>query len=183
MVQHLEDEIACISNQIRYLMSGYEDVLERLKETHGISEIASRDILAELGPTLEAFPSDAALASWSGLCPGNNESAGKRRSGKSPVFKHHLKTIMVEVAWAAVRTKGSYYKDKYHRLKYRIGAKKALIAVAHRILKAIYRIIKEGAHFRDLGEEYLTLRNKSKKVQRLKKQAQMLGFELVPQTA
>jgi len=183
MVQHLEDEIACISNQIRSLMSGHEDVLERLKETHGISEIASRDILAELGPTLEAFPTDAALASWSGLCPGNNESAGKRRSGKSPVFKHHLKTIMVEVAWAAVRTKGSYYKDKYHRLKYRIGAKKALIAVAHRILKAIYRIIKEGAHFRDLGEEYLTLRNKSKKVQRLKKQAQMLGFELVPQTA
>lgn len=181
MVHHLEEEIICLDNQIQFLMRGHSEVLERLKETHGISTIASRDILAELGPTLEAFPTDAALASWSGLCPGNNESAGKRRSGRSPVFKHHLKTIMVEVAWAAVRTKGSYYKDKYHRLKYRIGAKKALIAVAHRILKAIYRIIKEGAHFRDLGEEYLTLRNKSKKVQRLKKQAQVLGFDLVPQ--
>lgn len=152
MVQHLENEIACITDQIRRVMNGHEDVLERLKETPGISEIASRDILAELGPTLDAFPTDSALASWSGLCPGNNESAGKRRSGRSPVFKHHLKTVMVEVAWAAVRTNGSYYKDKYHRLKYRIGAKKALVAVAHRILKAIYRIIKEGAHFRDLGK-------------------------------
>lgn len=180
MVQHLENEIACITDQIRRVMNGHEDVLERLKETPGISEIASRDILAELGPTLDAFPTDSALASWSGLCPGNNESAGKRRSGRSPVFKHHLKTVMVEVAWAAVRTNGSYYKDKYHRLKYRIGAKKALVAVAHRILKAIYRIIKEGAHFRDLGEEYLTLRSKSKKVHRLRKQAQILGFELIP---
>ena len=80
------------------------------------------------------------------------------------------------------QTNGSYYKDKYHRLKYRIGAKKALVAVAHRILKAIYRIIKEGAHFRDLGEEYLTLRSKSKKVHRLRKQAQILGFELIPHT-
>jgi len=182
MVQHLENEIACITDQIRRVMNGHEDVLERLKETPGISEIASRDILAELGPTLDAFPTDSALASWSGLCPGNNESAGKRRSGRSPVFKHHLKTVMVEVAWAAVRTNGSYYKDKYHRLKYRIGAKKALVAVAHRILKAIYRIIKEGAHFRDLGEEYLTLRSKSKKVHRLRKQAQILGFELIPHT-
>jgi len=89
---------------------------------------------------------------------------------------------MIEVAWAAVRTKGSYYKDKYHRLKSRIGAKKAIVAIAHRIMKAIYRIIKDGAVFKDLGEEYLMLRNKSKKINHLKKQAQLLGFTLVPQT-
>lgn len=181
MVCHLEEEIAAIDHQIQFLMHGHEEVLERLQEVHGVSHIASRDILAEIGSTLEAFPTAAALASWSGLCPGNNESAGKRKSGRSPVFKHHLKTIMVEVAWAAVRTKGSYYKDKYHRLKYRIGAKKALVAVAHRIIKAIYHIIKDGVRFKDLGEDYLMLKNKSKKVHQLKKQAQMLGFDLVPQ--
>jgi len=181
-IQHLSEEIGIIDSRIRDLMMPQQDILERMKKVPGISEIASRDILAEVGPTLEAFATDAALSSWSGLCPGNNESAGKRRSGRSPVFKHHLKTIMIEVAWAAVRTKGSYYKDKYHRLKSRIGAKKAIVAIAHRIMKAIYRIIKDGAVFKDLGEEYLMLRNKSKKINHLKKQAQLLGFTLVPQT-
>ena len=101
-------------------------------------------------------------------------------SGRSPVFKHHLKTILVEVAWAAIRTNGSYYKDKYHRLKYRIGSKKALVAIAHRILKAIYQIIKYGDRFRDLGEDYLTLKSKSRKVQQLKKPARTLGFQVAP---
>jgi transposase len=77
------------------------------------------------------------LASWAGLCPGNNQSAGKRKSGRSPVHKHHLKTILVEVAWSAVRKPGSYYKEKFHRLRSRRGPQKAIIAMAHRILKAV----------------------------------------------
>lgn len=89
---------------------------------------------------------------------------------------------MVEVTWAAIRTKESYYRDKYYRLKSRIGAKKAIVAIAHRILKASYHIIQDGAVFKDLGEEYLTLRNKSKKINRLRQQAQLLGFTLVPHT-
>ena len=89
---------------------------------------------------------------------------------------------MIEVAWAAVKKKGSYFKDKYYRLKARRGAKKAIVAIAHRILLGIYHVIKDGADFRDLGEGYLTLRNKSQKVSRLRKQALALGFRLVPQT-
>ena len=87
---------------------------------------------------------DKALASRGGLCPGNNESAGKRKSGKSPVRKHPFKELMIEIAWAAVRTKGSYYKDKYHRLKARRGPKRAAVAIAHRITTAIYHIISEA---------------------------------------
>ena len=89
---------------------------------------------------------------------------------------------MIEVAWAAVKKKGSYFRDKYYRLKARRGSKKAIVAIAHRILLGIYHVIKDGAEFRDLGEDYLTRRNISQKLFHLRKQAQSLGFNLVPQT-
>lgn len=178
----LEKEIAGFDKQIRRLMKDQKELLERMKKAAGISDVSACDILAELGPDLSDFRTDAALASWSGLCPGNNESAGKRKSGRSPVRKHHLKTIMVEVAWAAVKKKGSYFKDKYYRLKARRGAKKAIVAIAHRIMLGIYHVIKDGVEFRDLGEDYLTERNKSRKISYLRRQAQVMGYNLVPQT-
>jgi len=181
-IANLEGQIEALDQQIRNLMKDQSDLLERMKKAPGISDVSACDILAEIGPTLDSFPTDTALVSWSGLCPGNNESAGKRKSGRSPVRKHHLKTIMIEVAWAAVKKKGSYFKDKYYRLKARRGAKKAIVAIAHRILLGIYHVIKDGAEFRDLGEDYLTLRNKEKKVLYLQKQALALGFNLIPQT-
>lgn len=131
---------------------------------------------------MDSFPTDAALASWSDLCPDNNESAGKRKSRRSPVRKHHLKTIMLEVAWAAVKKKGSYFKDKSYRLKARRGAKKAIMAIAHRILLGVYHVIKDGANFRNLGEDYLMRKNKAQKLFHLRKQARALGFDLVSQT-
>ena len=170
-------------DMLRSLVGSEMCIRDSMKESPGISDVSSCDILAEIGPTLDSFPTDTALVSWSGLCPGNNESAGKRKSGKSPVRKHHLKTIMLEVAWAAVKKKGSYFKDKYYRLKARRGAKKAIVAIAHRILLGIYHVIKDGVVFRDLGEDYLTLRNKSQRVFHLRKQALALGFDLIPQTA
>lgn len=180
-IANLEGQIEALDQQIRSLMKDQSDLLERMKKAPGISDVSACDILAEIGPTLDSFPTDTALVSWSGLCPGNNESAGKRKSGRSPVRKHHLKTIMIEVAWAAVKKKGSYFKDKYYRLKARRGAKKAIVAVAHRILLGVYHVIKDGAEFQDLGEDYLTLRNKEKKVLYLQKQALALGFNLIPQ--
>lgn len=177
----LEAQIAALDHEIRCAMKEHEPLLDRMKKAAGIADVSSREILAEIGPTLDNFPKDTSLASWSGLCPGNNESAGKRKSGRSPVRKHHLKTIMIEVAWAAIKKKDSYFKDKYYRLKARRGAKKAIVAIAHRILLGIYHVIKDGVDFRDLGEGYLTLRNKSQKVFHLRKQALALGFDLVPQ--
>jgi transposase len=178
----LEAQIEALDHEICRMMKGNEILLARMKKAPGISDVSACGILAEIGPTLDSFPTDTALVSWSGLCPGNNESAGKRKSGRSSVQKHHLKTIMIEVAWAAIKKKGSYFKDKYYRLKARRGAKKAIVAIAHRILLGIYHVIKDGAEFRDLGEDYLTLRNKSQKVLHLRKQALALGFNLVPQT-
>lgn len=178
----LEAQIAGLDEQIRSAMAEHKPLLNRMKKAAGISDVSSCDILAEIGPTLDTFSTDTALVSWSGLCPGNNESAGKRKSGRSHVRKHHLKTIMIEVAWAAVKKKGSYFKDKYYRLKARRGAKKAIVAIAHRILLGIYHVIKDGVEFRDLGEEYLKHRHKSQKVSILRRQAMSLGYDLIPKT-
>ena len=180
-IDMLESEIAEFESHIRHLMRGQNALLDRIKKAAGIADVSSCEILAEIGPDMTAFRTGEAIVSWAGLCPGNNESAGKRKSGKSPVRKHHLKTIMTEVAWAAVKKKGSYFKDKYYRLKARRGAKKAIIAIAHRILLGIYHVIKDGVEFRDLGEDYLTRRNKSQKMSYLRKQAQLMGYNLVPQ--
>ena len=90
---------------------------------------------------------------------------------------------MVEVAWAAIRKKGSYFRDKFYRLRVRLGHKKALIAVAHRLLNAIYHVIKEEQDFRDLGENYLLLRHQARKLSALKRQAKVLGYELIPLAA
>lgn len=177
----LEADIQALDFRIRRLMQGQKSLLDRMKKAAGVADVSSCEILAEIGPDMSAFATGEAMVSWAGLCPGNNESAGKRKSGRSPVRKHHLKTIMIEVAWAAIKKKDSYFKDKYYRLKARRGAKRAIVAIAHRILLGIYHVIKDGVEFRDLGEDYLTLRNKSQKMSSLRKQAQLLGYDLVPQ--
>jgi len=90
-------------SHIRHLMKAQKSLLDRIKKAAGIADVSSCEILAEIGPDMTAFPTGEAIVSWAGLCPGNNESAGKQKSGKSPVRKHHLKTIMTEVAWVAVK--------------------------------------------------------------------------------
>jgi len=179
ILETLEKENEKIDQRMKKLMQEHEDLLSRMDEVPGINELSAQYILSELGPELCTFSNAASLASWAGLCPGNNESAGKRKSGRSPVKKHHLKTIMVEVAWAAVKKKGSYYRDKYWRLKYRLGPKKAIIAIAHKIIKALYAIIKNGEKYKELGEEYLAKRSEKQKMTKIRKAAKELGFKLV----
>jgi transposase len=180
IIATLEQENESIDNRMRELMQAHNDLIRRMDEVPGINELSAQYILSELGPELDAFANAAALASWAGLCPGNNESAGKRRSGRSPVKKHHLKTIMIEVAWAAVKKKGTYYRDKYWRLRYRLGPKKAIVAIAHRIIKALFFIIKKGEEYRELGDQYLALRSKKNKMTKIRREAKELGFNLVP---
>ena len=181
-IASLEDTIASLDQRIDRYMIEHKELLERLKEVPGISDISARDIIAEIGTTLDAFPSEAALASWCGLCPGNNESAGKRKNPKNHTWKNQLKPVMVEVAWAASRTKNTYYHDKYHRLKTRRGHKKALVAIAHRIMNCLYHIIKDGVRYKELGIDYLDKKTKTAKLYRLQKQAESLGFQMIPIT-
>ena len=179
ILKTLEQENEEISARMKELMQAQQDLLSRLDEVPGISELSAQYVLSELGPELDTFPNAAALAAWAGLCPGNNESAGKRKSGRSPVTKHHLKSIMIEIAWAAVKKKGSYYRDKYWRLRYRLGPKKAIVAIAHRIVKALFAIIKHGERYKELGEDYLAQRGNVNKLVKIRKEAKALGYDLV----
>jgi len=179
-IEHLENEIESITLRLDQLLVPNQALIEKLDQVHGIDKKTAQSIIGHIGDTLTAFRSEKALASWGGLCPGNNESAGKRKSGRSPVRKHPFKELMIEIAWAAVRTKGSYYKDKYHRLKSRRGPKRAAVAIAHRITKAVYHIIKHEKSFVDLGEAYLMSKSTEKRIKALKMRARHLGFSLVP---
>lgn len=179
MIVLFESQITAISERLTTLMEPHQNILDRLDEIPGIDKVSAQAILSEIGVELDEFISTAALASWAGLCPGNNESAGKRKSGKTSVHKHPFKTILTVVAWAAVKKKGSYYRDKYYRLKSRRGSKKAIVAIAHKISKAVYNIIKYGTSYKELGEEYLTLKNKNRKLYCLNKQAEQFGYKLV----
>lgn len=178
-IDDMEAKAAQITARLDEQMQPYKELMERLIEVPGIDKLAAQSILAHVGTTLDAFANMNNFVSWAGLCPGNNESAGKRKSGKSPVHKHPFKTLMVEVAWAAKNKKNSYYRVKFYSLKGRIGPKKAAVAIAHKIAMAIYHIIKNGQTYQELGADYLSKRNAEKRMAYLKKQAKQLGMVLV----
>ena len=125
---------------------------------------------------MHRFPSEGHLLSWAGLCPKNDESAGKRRSNRMRKGAPWLKTTLVQCAWAAVRTKGSYLQAQFHRLRSRRGAKKAIGAVAASILTAAYHMLKNGTLYEDLGASHFDNRAKGKHVLRLVSRLQNLGF-------
>ncbi len=180
LIETVEKQITAVHERLKKLLSDRKDKIDLLMQVPGISDVSVHAVLSEIGDSLEQFESSAAIASWCGLCPGNNESAGKRHSGRSHVKSNHMKTLMTEVAWGAIKKKGSYYREKYYSLRARKGAKKAIIAIAHRILKAIFHILKYGTPYRELGELYLINLNNDAKLRNLRKQADKLGYGLIP---
>lgn len=160
--------------------SEHKDLLDRLDEIPGIYKKSAQSIIGEAGVTLDEFLSMAAFISWAGLCLGNNESAGKRKNCRNAVRNHPFKTILVQVAWVAIKKKDSYYKSKYYKLKARRGARKAIVAIAHKIGKAIYNIIKNGDTYKDLGESYLDNFNTQRTLNNFAKRADALGMKFVP---
>lgn len=179
IINVFQKKIAEINVRLEFLTQDYKDLLNRLDEIPGVDKKSAQSIIGEVGVTMNEFKTMSAFVSWSGLCPGNNESAGKRKSGRNAVRNHPFKTIVVQVAWAAIKKKGSYYKAKYYKLKSRRGAKKAIVAIAHRIAKAIYNIIKHGDKYKDLGEQYLNKSNRQKTLRMLARKADELGMKLV----
>jgi hypothetical protein len=125
------------------------------------------------------FASAAHLASWVGICPGNDESAGKRRSGRTTKGNRWLRVILVQCAWAASRSKGTYLQAMYKRLAARRGKKRALVAVGHRILEIVYNVLKKGQNYRELGADYLDKpEDKERLKQRLLKRLEKLGVKV-----
>ncbi len=179
--QH-EAKLARVESRLRDLLEPHGELIGRVTQIPGIAQTSAYTILSETGTTLESFPSSGAFCSWAGVCPANNESAGKRRSTRSPVRRSHLRTHLVEAAWGAVKVKGSYFRSKYFSLRSRLGPKKAIMAIAHRILKALYYIIKHGDSFRDLGENYLVELRRRSITSYIERQAQKLGMILLPES-
>ena len=142
-----------------------------------MGKVSAQQIVAEIGCDMNRFPTAAHLCNWAGICPGNNESAGKRKSGKTNKANKTLKTTLVQCAHAAKRNKKSFFFAQYQRLVVRRGKKRATVAVAHSLLIAIYHVLK-GTEFCDLGAEYYTKFNKDKKINSYVKQLSKLGVNI-----
>jgi transposase len=156
----------------------FRDLIKLLCTIPGISVLAASMILAEIGRDMSRFPTAGHLISWAGMCPGQNESAGKRKSTRLRKGNPWLKTTMVQCAWAAKRKKDSYYKAQFFRIQSRRGPQKAICAVAASILAAIYHMLKDGTEHRDLGADYFKRRSGEDQTKRLVAQLAKLGFEV-----
>jgi len=143
-LRHTETLITRLEEEIDRQIAPFSAAVELLMEIPGIDETAAHALIAEIGTDMSRFPTAHHLASWAGMCPGNNESAGKRKSGRTNPANRWLKSLLVQIAWAASRTKGTYFQAQYHRLARRRGKKRALIAVGHSILIVVHHMLKNG---------------------------------------
>ena len=146
----------------------------------GVDALTAAAIIAEIGVDMAAFGTARRLAAWAGLCPANHESAGKRTKRGTRKGDPHLKAALVTAAVCAARTKGgTYLRDKFHRLRARMGAKKAAVAVAHRILVAVFHMLRRAVAFADLGADYLDRLDKHRTAKRLVRRLGELGYEVM----
>jgi len=159
-------------------MVTYVEAVALLDTVPGIGVRAAEAILAEIGVDMRQFPDEKHLAAWAGLAPGNNESGGKRYSGRTRKGNQTLRTLMVEVAHAAKRTKGSYASALYRRLASRRGKKRAIVAVAHSLLVSIYHMLTRKEEYKDLGSTYFQQRRKESTVDYLTKKLEKLGYQV-----
>jgi transposase len=156
----------------------FRSLIELLSTVPGISTVSASAILSEIGYDMSRFPTAGHLVSWSGLCPGNNESAGKRKPSRLRKGAPWLKTMLVQCAWAAKRKKDSYYRAQFFRLQSKRGPQKAICAVAASILTAVYHILKDGTEHCDLGADYFDRRPTEVKASRLVARLKNLGFDV-----
>ena len=178
--------VAAIDEQLEEQLRPFGQAADLLETMPGVGRIAAEVILAEIGPDMERFATAGHLRSWAGLCPRLDESAGKKRSTRIRKGAPWLKTTLVQAAWAAVRTKNSYYKSLYGAVKRASGsANKAIVAVAASMLTSAYHMLKRGEPYRELGPDYRDRRDKARVANRLIRRVQALGFQvqMVPQVA
>ena len=185
-VEYLDRAIAELDSLIGTLMAPYQAEAARLHTATGIDTRTAENLIAELGVDMAVFPTDRHCASWVGLCPGSNESAGKRKTGKTRKGNKWLRSALVTAAWAASHTR-TYLGAQYHRLARRRGKKKAIVAVAHSLLVIAYHILKDGTLYRELGHDYFDRRDTVRLQRRLITRLESLGLrvtvEPLPQAA
>ena len=156
----------------------WQQAVPLLDSIPGVARQSAELLLAEVGSDMRRFPSAAHLCKWAGVCPGNHESAGKRYSGKTPPANRWLRSILVQMAKAAVRCKASYFATVYRRLAPRRGHKRAIVAVAHRLLIAVYHILKQHQPYRDYRTTDLGQRSQHQLIQTLQHRIERLGYQV-----
>jgi transposase len=175
----LEKEIARISERLGAVAPpSFRAAVEQLDAVAGVAERGARALLAETGTDMSRFPSHKHFASWAGRCPGNRESAGKRKSGKTPAANRHLDAVLTEIAHAAVRKKNSYFKSQYHRLAGRRGKKRAIGAVKHSLLITVYYMLRDNKPYQDLGADYFDKLNPQHQIRYHVRKLKELGQEV-----
>ena len=178
LVNSLDASIERVNQEICRRLQPHAEVFERLDAIPGIGPRIIQIILAEIGPDVRRFPSAAHLASWVGLCPGNHESAGQQRTGRTRKGNPWLRTALVEAAQAAARVKHSYLGAQFRRLAARRGVKRALVAVAHSLLAIIYALLTRQSTYTDLGPAYFDERDRHHTSQRLVARLERLGYRV-----
>ena len=181
-MQYIEQQILRLDQEIARHLEPYQKQFELLQTIPGIAQNASACVLAEIGPDMSPFDDDGRLSSWSGICPGNNESAGKKFKTNTRKGNPHLVSTLVESAWASTHVKNSHYKARYHRIKSRRGSQRAIVAVAHSLLRTIYVVLKTGQPYQEPTRPLLTEKQRTRKAQRLTRELQQLGFEVTLNT-
>jgi transposase len=173
-----ESDVKILDARITERLAPYDVQMSLLMQIPGVDWLVAAVLIAEIGVDMSVFVSSYHLAAWAGVCPGSHQSAGKQKSIRARKGNVHLRTILVGAAISASRAKGSYLKDKFHRLKARRGALRAALAIAHKILIAAYHMLARGLGYRELGDAYLDQLDKTRTVANLKRRIERLGYQV-----
>jgi transposase len=179
----LTERIAKFDQRIEEQMRPFAAAVQTWNSLPGIDRITAWTMVAEMGADMNQFPTAAHAASWAGLCPGQEESAGKRKSGRTRRGNVWLRRALTQAAWGASITKGSYFRAFYHRLAAHKGKKRAIVAVAHALLSTVYMLLSTGRTFSDLGEDYFDRLDRERLTDRLLRRLQKLGHRVLIQPA
>ena len=178
-VNALQSAIAQLEARLGERLEPFRENVKLLVTMPGISQTAAQVMASEMGMDMHRFPSADSLVSWAGMCPRSDESAGKRRSTRIRKGAPWLKTTLIQAAWAAIRTKNSYLRTLFQRLKARRGAMKAIVAVAASMLRSAYYMLSRGVPYQDLGPTHFDSRNRTRTASRLLKRLKELGIEVL----
>jgi transposase len=181
LMSHLEDLeglIAGFGARIEAVMPPFAEAVERLTTIPGVDQRTAESLIAEIGTDMERFPTADHLASWAGMSPGNDQSAGKRRSGRTTKGDRWLRQTLTQAAWAASHTKATYLSAQYHRLAARRGKKRAIVALGHTLLTIAYHVLKHQTTYVELGADFLDRLDPDRLTRQLVKRLEKLGHRV-----
>lgn len=177
-LDYLDEVIERLTHEIDDRLRPFEETLTRLDTIPGVNRRVATTIIAETGAAMARFPTAGHLCSWAALCPGQNESAGKRRTGKTRHGNRYLRAYLMQAAQAAAHSNGTALQARYYRVKRRRGHKKAIVAVAHHILEIAYYIMRDGVTYHELGADYFERRHAERTVRRHVRHLEALGYRV-----